>query len=383
MLGCARRICAVQRDAAAQPSDWLIVGAGPCGIISAAVLARRGKQVAWVDSDFTAVGRLGRCYQKVPGNTKVGRLLEAFRDLPALRFAEGQARRRAEGIPILSEVDPEDTCELSLCVHALADGSSALLDTDGIHGVQGVVVGLDGGTNLPWKASVETPEGGVLSLSAKNVLLCTGGVPRMPPPTLRSEVEVLQHDDVVAPDTLADLVRRRPALLQMRWGIVGGSHSGMLAAMNLSEMGATDISVFCSRELRWAEPRDDGRWIKFDGSGLKGRVAAWARNLPESVRLRGRWSEDDAGALDVLVHCTGFSRAPVPPVAFDGTDTPVMERAYDRTCGAIDGLQRLYGAGLGFMQEYEDPEGHVETRVGFVPFFIEHVGRIADASEAT
>jgi hypothetical protein len=211
-------------------------------------------------------------------------------------------------------------------------------------------------------------------------------------------------------------------------GIIGNSHSGILAAMNLwtiatsasSDVGdATSPKVvdatpneektdkkknqkrdlkiinFQRREILFAEYRDDG--IVWDNSGLKGKTAEWARqhmSFDKNKTDNGETESEDGiikqirfdlspnserdiykqylPQLTHLIYAVGYDRNPLPPITINSTKIKDEELEFDMHSSGFhyDGkrVKGLYGTGIAFPEETEDPEGHVEAAVGFGKF---------------
>jgi len=207
-------------------------------------------------------------------------------------------------------------------------------------------------------------------------------------------------------------------------GIIGNSHSGILAAMNLwtvatspssniekEEEGKTEkrdlkIINFQRREILFAEYRDDG--IVWDNSGLKGRTAEWARQhmsnngesdsedqdgIIKQIRFDlSNTSEEEIykrylPQLTHLIYAVGYARNPLPPITINDQLIKDEELEFDMHSSGFryqnKRVKGLYGTGIAFPEETEDPEGHVEAAVGFGKFvkFAERVegewGRVA------
>ena len=230
-------------------------------------------------------------------------------------------------------------------------------------------------------------------------------------------------EDALDRDRLRSLVHGSGLL---RWAVIGGSHSGMLAVMNLAEelatatmhhtnIGSKPIVVSAYKSgLVFAEPRLDADpiWNKHDGIGLKGPVAQWSKRhfgteddtvATQAFRVRAldmdgvgdcevlRVDVNRASLLETLesqgveavVNATGFDHAAtLPTVTFDGQTIDLV--AAHRATG--DGLWEqcttgnlahgLYGAGIAFPQFWTDPEGDVEPRVGFGQNFSEYIAQL-------
>ena len=374
---------------------WTVVGGGPMGILAVArllELAPPSARVAWIDAAF-GVGRLPT-YASVPGNTICGKLERAFLAAEGLNFTTAQGARRAanEGEPdcilgkrALIDTDATQTCGLNLCVDAFHDATTALRLHERVDSYLGEVDALRGDA-AGWCASMRGSPGGSRGANDRvvrsaHVLLCTGAAPRPAPASAlrvlnEAGVFAAEHDDVVAPARLAGLQRTAPALAGANWVVVGGSHSGVLAAQNLAAAGAARVTVLTRSPLRFAEPRGEEHgdgWVKFDGTGLKGTVAAWARAPPSNVTIEvcGDVLDDAAIArravqrgADAAAYCIGFDRIE-PAVVEYASRAVALDAAYVARSAHVAGAPRLYGVGLGFPDEWTDPEGRTETRVGF------------------
>jgi len=294
--------------------DWLVVGGGPCGIMAVGLLLERQaaqqtdcRLIGWVDRDrFSSVGRLGDRYASVPANTRNDQLVAAFESIPAFEFEERQAVRGEEA---LIRQPRSETSLLGYSVDALRDASDAMRASGKLRVCweRACVAELTFGEDRVWEALVELDddESDTRELRAKRVILATGATPKEPSPTLRAKLDeagirVIDHDDLVAPDRCAQFGAANPPkdALPSALGIVGGAHSGMLAAMNVlgepviggdgdndddgaqhpppPHPGVRRVVVYDRKPApRFAEERDG--WIKYDGTGLKGAVADWTR----------------------------------------------------------------------------------------------------------
>ena len=132
---------------------------------------------------------------------------------------------------------------------------------------------------------------------------------------------------------------------------------------------------------RYSFTERDG-YIKYDGTGLKGEVAAWARAAVGAVVAFERLDAADEGAVlerlraaetDVLVYAVGFEPTAPPDVFADEARVDLPAKAA-RDGALVDGA--IYGAGLAYPEVWTDPEGHSEPRVGFVTHYLRHLGTI-------
>lgn len=172
-----------------------------------------------------------------------------------------------------------------------------------------------------------------------------------------------------------------------------------------------DIKVinFQRREILIAEYREDG--IVWDNSGLKGKTADWAKEHmidnhtsdDEGIITQIRLDKMDQGEEEVyaeylpkcthLVYAVGYEKSPLPRITINGEEMGERELEFDMhtsgffrattaQCQSQDREEKemkkqkvkekvhgLYGTGIAFPEETEDPEGHVEAAVGLAKFF--------------
>ncbi|KAJ1458440.1 pyridine nucleotide-disulfide oxidoreductase-domain-containing protein [Pelagophyceae sp. CCMP2097] len=358
--------------------DWLCVGGGPCGTIAVGALLDRGSTVAWVDQrKWADMGRLGT-YSSVPSNTRNDRICAAFEALNAFEFAEAQKKRAARGEATLSAANPLSTSDLALAVDALSDASAAMRKSGRLNlaedGVQ--VESLDR-TDGVWVAACKKGEI-TFEVRARHVALATGAAPRGPSAEVvnalkAAGIEVLEFDSVVAPARAAEA-----ALSGVRFAVIGGSHSGMLAARNvLARHEDNSVLVVSNSPLKFAEEREN--YIKFDGTGLKGDVAAWARAPNDRLRFDiHRYNDLDLieklrrESISAAVFTIGFVQSRTVALAGNGQ--------HDGRTGRL--APGLVGLGIGYPEFWTDEEGYTEPRVGFVLHFLAHCRRAIDAAEA-
>lgn len=271
--------------------------------------------------------------------------------------------------------------------------------------------------------------------------LSTGSHPRILDlhETYNPTIKVLDLDQTMILSSLPDQL---PSDRKSIVGIIGNSHSGILACMNFhtvatapspserqntgpndkdeqgegvgTEYRDLEIINFQRREILFAEYREDG--IVWDNSGLKGRTAIWAReNMANSdekneiikqVRLDKYEGGEEAAYREYLPKCThlvyavGYDQSPLPQIIIENQNKagdlkfdmhtsgftipsppttssgPAQEQATEKEkerggSGSETGkkVYGLYGTGIAFPEETEDPEGHVEAAVGLAKFF--------------
>ena len=302
--------------------SWLVVGGGAVGTVTVASLLQMDvSRVYWVEPEFERMGRLGERYASIYANTRNDRVVSAFRALTALDFDASQSRRRAtnSSAALLMDEPPLDTAELRLTIDALIDGSAAVRRDQRVLSYRGRVTSLHGSDGQVWKVSValsDAPSGGAASVRPTSiqlfphfVIFATGAAPRQPPPALLASllshgVQLLPHDDALAPDRLREAMSKSETLRGARFAVVGGSHSGMLAAKNLLDVSdAAAVHVYHPREITLAHEREG--WIENDGTGLKGVTRAWAVQQQQAQRQREAGSEaGEAGSEEASSEAT-------------------------------------------------------------------------------
>ena len=365
-------------------------------------------------------------------NTKTGLYLDAIHSSEIFnKIIDSTPKPNA--MTKLEEVDRDETCLLGVAgdvVMMLIDG---LLDIEGVEKCIGEVEsaelevclsllistrnlrmeGRDLRQNDQWTITTNSRK-----VTAPQLHLSTGSHPsRLDLHTPYPNISVLDLDQVMILSSLPSLL---PANKKSVVGIIGNSHSGILAAMNLWTIASSsssshifgnekkkkeegekeekkekrDLKIinFQRREILFAEYRDDG--IVWDNSGLKGRTAEWAREHMSNTSKEGESeskdgiikqirfdlspdSEDELykrylPQLTHLIYAVGYVRNPLPPISINSNKVKDEELEFDmHSSGFHYNNQRakgLYGTGIAFPEETEDPEGHVEAAVGFGKF---------------
>lgn len=344
--------------ASGSPSHYnaAVVGAGPAGLAILSSLLDCGQtSILWMDPHFNA-GRLST-YSEVPSNTKVKLFQQYVTTSPSLnRFAE-KALAQFEG------QDPDRGCSLALAVRMVQNLTDSIKkeDTGRVQCVKNVLKELrysDGTWHL------DTGE------TADQVYLATGSHPRKIP---KSGVLEIDLDTALKPSELCSLVSHDDTI-----GVVGSSHSAMLALKNLVEckIRPKQIINFYRSPLLYAQYMDT--WILYDNTGLKGEVAEWSKQEVDTGRLEDmglitRVCVQDCsyeeqlrmwGRCTKLVQAVGYERNELPKIVINGEE--VVDVAYDPLTGRIaDGL---FGYGIAFPEQTTDPYGNRELAVGLWKF---------------
>ncbi|OAP59829.1 hypothetical protein AYL99_04831 [Fonsecaea erecta] len=239
-------------------------------------------------------------------------------------------------------------------------------------------------------------QGSDQNISSRNVIMCTGSSPTTIPLPCTSPT-ILDLDDVLDRQKLRTSLPsagKAPVV-----GVIGTSHSAIVAIMNLYELATSthphlQIKWFVRSPMTYAVYMDG--WILRDNTGLKGASAEFAREhleddkLPESPVGKILTKVDcpdvrDASMTPALSSCThvveaiGYTRDPLPQLSVD--DTPLEGITYDPTTGCLlDGnghaVPHAYGAGIAFPERVTDPAGNTESAVGLWKF-IKYLTRVA------
>lgn len=461
------------------------------GLISETAAHRK---IVWIDPCFR-VGNLPR-WRDVQANSSVQAICSSFEAIPSLGFHSSQKARGNRGFRTLSSLISDDNgvrekkiwCELGLVVDALEDATAALLQDSHVVGIRGQVASVTqhGAYSLrSWQidfiASARFPEaeeegqadgedrhrGLIASLRTieperhitmdlaqpvqspvyvRSVALVTGASPRVPPFRLQQKVHTVDLDRALVSAELRTLFRwsdppccidgvSNSTWQELRWTVVGSSHSAMLVVRNLIGLGVRKVSVVHRRPLVYVEPQnsDGNAWLKNIGTGLLGPTAAWCRKelpLLEHGRIIWKRFSDEGGVdarssqkhadvpsdhwqdwvlrhSDVLVFAAGFETSLLPSISAEEPDVerPSREgssRALHASHLSRQGRSRspratdcrdprprlrslpsatgLVGLGIGFPEHHVEPDGDVDIRVGFVRHYMEHAARTLGVS---
>jgi hypothetical protein len=359
--------------------DAIVVGAGPGGLTCASSLLDQGlSKICIFDPAFKA-GRISEKYLEVPSNTKAGLFAQWATGTKAFSAIIDRAPK-GNAFEKLKALDQDKTCQL-----ADAIGVAKLL-SDGLRSdsrVTSIVSAID---HLAKQKDIWTLLRG--ELSANRVVLAPGSHPR-PNPMVEKypHVTPLDLDTALAPSLL-----RKSVPAGSKVGVIGSSHSAVLALKNLFDLDDVSIVNFYRSPLLYAIYKDG--WILYDNTGLKGMAADWAKEvleakqLPSNIRrvnlkeeARSEKQIYDAELKDCthLVSAIGYDVNKLPKIEVDGKE---VEPEFDPKTGKFfvgqgsnQYLKGLYGAGIAFPERVTDPAGNVESAVGWFKFlkFIKRV----------
>lgn len=336
-----------------------VVGAGPAGLAVLSTLLDMGHtSILWLDPHFNA-GRLST-YTEVPSNTKVKLFQQYVTTSPSLN------RYSKPALAQFHDQDPDRGCSLGLAVHMVKTLTDAIREQE-IQRVRCAQTFLKELRFLDGKWHLDS--GDVVD----QVYLATGSAPSKYEFKHPGTVTEIDLDLALKPSALPGLVSESDTV-----GVVGSSHSAMLALRNLVEckVRPKQIINFYRSPLLYAQYMDD--WILYDNTGLKGEVAEWARKEIDTGNLEKQGivsrvcvkelTLDEQVALwrgcTKLVQAVGFSQNALPRIVINGEELVDIE--YDPLNGRIaDGL---FGYGIAFPEETTDPHGNRELAVGLWKF---------------
>lgn len=332
--------------------QWAIIGAGPAGIAAIGNLLDHGvdaKQIVWVDPLFQ-VGDFGTKWSSVSSNTRVGLFIDFLQACPSFRFNE-RAQRYA-----LEDLNAHDTCQLSYMTEPLQWITNHLLEK--VSAVKQTVKQIKP-YQQHWLCETETKsfiaEKVVLAIGSHAKILANIDTPMIPIDDALDKEKLAQHctaDDIVA--------------------VFGSSHSAVMIIRDLLDIGVQKIINFYHHPLRYAVYFDD--WILFDGTGLKGKTAEWAKqnlhgNEPKQLT---RCFSSQENLIHYLPQCTKA----IHSVGFDAREIYIPDYGkleHNDKTGII--APGLFGFGLAFPEGKFDRLGNYEYQVGLWKF-MDYIKRV-------
>lgn len=318
-------------------AEWVIVGAGPAGIIIVGLLLELGtdpKSIIWLDPEFN-VGRLGKYYASVPGNAKTKIYIEFLQSCQIFMEANSPAYHK------LFDLDQEIEYPLNVIVEPLADISNYLCTK--VRCKKDNLCSLNFNNDL-WSVGT-TKE----CFTSSHVILALGAHPKKLDYDCKQEIPL---DLAFDKEVLEKYVGVKDTV-----AVVGSGQSAILLLKYLSELQTGRIINF------YRNP------IEFGGeSGLKAATARWAQDVllktPPANLLRLFNSCDALKAW--LPICTKIIYA----VGFERNDLPTINNApylhFDDPSGMLG--PRLFGIGIAFPEKYQDEQGKTVSRIGLIAF---------------
>lgn len=327
-------------------ADWIIVGAGPAGIITVGILIDIGvapERIIWLDPEFN-VGRLSS-YPAVPANNKTKFFIEFVNSCSTFKEC------KCDVIDKLNLADPSTEHPLGIVIEPLKAIVKHL--TTKVHAVVGQLDSLFFENQL-WHVGVGTEK----VYSSTHVVLATGSYPKRLDYNCKNEIPL---DIALDPAQLKQVVNEDDTVV-----VVGSSHSAILLLKFLSELKVRSIINLYKNPLKYAV--DMGSWILNSSTGLNGATARWAhevleKNPPKNILRLKNTKENREEVLKQctkIIYAVGFERNSLPTIS----QNPKL--TYDETSGVI--APRLFGIGIAFPEKIVDPFGNIEYKVGLTSF---------------
>ncbi len=325
--------------------EWAIIGAGPAGIAAVGRLIDHGVKpdhIIWIDPYFN-VGDLGRLWSNVSSNTEVRLFHNFLMASNAFQYATA---------PIdfgLNHLPENDTCALHYMVEPLQWVTNHLLTkVRSIKGSAHHLKRLDGHWVIEGKETC----------IARHVVLTVG-----------AESETLHHPAVesISFDIAIDKERLRQSIDPTHtFAVFGSSHSAIMIIRYLVELNVHKIINFYRSPCRYAV--NQGNWILFDNTGLKGTTADWAREFIDGTLPKNL----------VRIHNTPLNLERYLPRCNRSIDAVGFKRRNSITVGDYGHLdynprtgilaRGLFGLGIAYPEHKHDPLGNLETQVGMWKF---------------
>lgn len=341
-------------DIQAHDPHWVVIGAGPAGIVTIAMLLELGTpshEITWIDKQFN-VGDLSS-YPNVPANIKNGNIVNVFKSFSCLAACNHPA------LGILFNNDPNKEYPLQQLIEPLKAVTQFLCAR--VNFIKDNVESLYFKDNN-WRIALANGE-----FTGTHVVLASGAKPKKL--DMAANAKEISLVDALDFKTISTLVTQEDIV-----AVIGGCHSAVLILKNLSELGVKEVVNLYKTPLKYAE--DMGGWWLHHSSGLTGATAVWAKNVleknpPKNLRRVLNTPESLAEELPKctkIVQAFGFERNEFPLQGFNLT--------YNDETGVI--APRLFGIGIAFPEKYVDPLGNVEHKVG-LQSFAEYAHKIVPA----
>lgn len=330
--------------------EWAVLGAGPGGITAVGKLIDKEQHaIAWIDPEFN-VGSLGKFYSQVPGNTKTKTVIEYFKSIKSFGFEAAQDQL------LISHENPESCSQLSIFVEAYQWATKILRNHKQVTAIQSMCNKIKQTSTGLWELSLQ----GNKTVYAHSLILATGSMPKQIAYAADNKPELIDLEIALDKEKIKHAVTSTDTVI-----VFGNSHSGMLAVKNLHDCKIKKIIHVAKHPVRYAE--FIGSSIKHDNTGLKGEVAAWAKNIYEQGLIKNlilttpdTYAQYASQATKIIV-AIGFEQIPIP---LDGHTGPLE---YDFSTGQI--ASRLFGLGIAFPARVFDQYAHEwEYDVGFSKF---------------
>jgi len=355
-----------------QPYDAVIIGAGPGGLTAASTLMDQGlSRICMFDPHFTA-GRIHEKYREVPSNTKTKMFAQWATDTKTFSKIVKEAPT-PNAFTTMMSFDQDEGCVLGDAVNVAQLLSDGIRKVPGVDSVTAHIEHLHRENDV-WNVSGQ-------GITSRKVILTPGSHPKRSSLIDRyPHLQEIDLDTSLKPSALTNAIPPGSVV-----GIVGASHSAILALKNVYELASDDIRIvnFHRSPLLYAEYREG--WILHDNTGLKGVAADWARailapeqdprirrvNLKTDDRTETQIYDEELAQCTHLISAIGYAMNELPSIRVDGEEvTPEFDALTGRFKEKKSGraLPGLYGAGIAYPERVTDREGNVESAVGWLKF---------------
>ncbi len=329
--------------------QWTIIGAGPAGIIVVSLLLDLGippKSIAWVDPEFN-VGRLGKYYTTVPGNSQTKVFIEFINSCKVFQCCNPSS------ICIINSYGPDDDYPLNIIVEPLQTITNYICTQVTTYTSELKSLEFN---DESWHVGT-THE----LFTSHNVVLATGSHPKTLSYTSNQEIPL---DLALDKNTLATLVTTEDSV-----AVVGGSHSAILILKYLTELNVKRIINFYKNPLCYSYEADGIYYNATDG--LKGTAARWAQQVLEKncpahlMRIKNTPEALEAWlpVCNKIIYAIGYERNQLPTI--NGMPNTLYD-AYNATSGVIG--PRLFGIGIAFPEQFIDQTGTPQLGIGLIDF---------------
>ncbi|MCL5875855.1 MAG: FAD/NAD(P)-binding protein [Candidatus Dependentiae bacterium] len=316
---------------------WAVVGAGPAGIISVAVLLEHGvheQDIIWIDPEFK-VGRMGKYYGHVPANHQAHQFTTFLESHPAFQ------KVNSPSMHAVFNYDQNKEPYLQLVVDPLQDITDYLRTK--IACVFDKVLAINQ-HEQDWTLLLSDKK-----IIAHKVVLAHGSHPKRfsynePPQELSLDL-ALDENKIKTMVTADDTVM-----------VVGSASSALLVVKYLAEFPVKKVINIYTKAPVYGPYR-----------GIGGITATWAqevleKNPPENVeriRFEDGIIEKYLPECTKIVYAFGYQRNSM--LINGSTDV-----SFDQETGIIQ--PGLFGIGIAFAREYMSASGDIMRLVGLNAF---------------
>ncbi len=348
--------------------DYLVIGAGPAGIIAIAKLYSLGiRSIAWIDPEFKvgAFGTLLSAGTGVPGNTTVRSyqlvIQGIYESIPSIPVA----------VHALDKLAQDDACHLNVAREPFQYLSNELMAL--VTPTRGYVLTIDH-RKKAIEVVYQSQENHKKTLLTKRVILAMGAVPKTLP--LPNHIISIDPHTAFIASSVKAYIENNPNLKKV--AIIGSSHSAALACMQFLKANIA-VKQFMNKPYRFATPIKQANgetYVQFDNTGLKAEVARFTRALLANPHPRWEctltpFTADELSDVTHAVFCIGY--AVDNPLLINGQPLSAFE--YDTTHSQFMTQEKTYlpgifGIGIAFPKQVQSPFGEWEFAVGVRKFWV-------------